>query len=118
MTDSPHLTAMQANAAHHLSANSPGGDLRCCRHAWPYTSASRLKSPTSVTLKRALSADPSAYAARVRDLELNNERLVLITALAPHLRPALSLLRIKNNNLDNPFAEFGGIHSSAVSAHA
>ena len=63
----------------------------------------------------ALSADPSAYAAQVRDLGLGaGERLVLITALAPHLRPAaLDLLRIKNKNLDTPFAEFGGIHASA-----
>lgn len=57
-----------------------------------------------------LSADPSEYAAIVREHAMGfNERVVLMLALAPHVRPqALDLLFVRNRNLDRGFTEFGG----------
>jgi hypothetical protein len=50
------------------------------------------------------------YALLVHELELGTEqRLVLMLALVPHLRPqALDLLFVRNKNLDRGFTEFGG----------
>ncbi|WP_457333540.1 ATP-binding protein [Rhizobacter sp. P5_C2] len=57
-----------------------------------------------------LSGDPSPYAALQRECGLGlEERLVLLLALAPALRPeALDLLLARNPNLDRGFCEFGG----------
>ncbi len=58
----------------------------------------------------ALGSDDSAYARLVRDNQLGfAERLVLLLALIPHLRPQLlDDFFIRNNALDRPFTEFGG----------
>ncbi|MBK6788762.1 MAG: ATP-binding protein [Betaproteobacteria bacterium] len=50
------------------------------------------------------------YASLVNELALGTEeRLVLMLALVPHLRPqALDLLFVRNKNLDRGFTEFGG----------
>ena len=57
-----------------------------------------------------LSADTSEYAALLRDSALSNdERLVFLLALAPHVRPqVLDLLFVRNKNLERGFTEFGG----------
>jgi hypothetical protein len=57
-----------------------------------------------------LSADDSEYAQLVRRGVLGtNERLVLLLALIPHVRPEmLDLLFVRNTNLDRGFTEFGG----------
>ncbi len=57
-----------------------------------------------------LSGDASPYAGLVRDCGLGlEERLVLLLALAPHLRPALlDLLFVRNPNVERGFSEFGG----------
>ncbi len=57
-----------------------------------------------------LAADDSEYARLVRRGALNTaERLVLLLALIPHVRPeALDLLYVRNTNLDRGFTEFGG----------
>jgi hypothetical protein len=61
-----------------------------------------------------LSADGSAhesdYAQLLREHALGApERLVLLLALAPHLRPELlDTLFVRNKNLDRGFTEFGG----------
>ncbi len=57
-----------------------------------------------------LSDDRSPYAALLRECGLGlEERLVLLLALAPSLRPAaLDLLLARNPNLDRGFCEFGG----------
>ena len=62
-----------------------------------------------------LAADLSAYAALVRECGLGlDERLVLLLALAPCLRPqALDLLLVRNPNLDRGFCEFGGRKAAA-----
>lgn len=116
MTDSPnpHPTAAQANAATLEREFAWLDAVLQARLALHFGQPSEVNDIRDIEAP-ALSADPSAYAAQVRDLGLSaGERLVLITALAPHLRPAaLDLLRIKNSNLDTPFAEFGGIQSSA-----
>ncbi len=54
--------------------------------------------------------DQSEYAQLVRQYEMSfNERLVLILALLPHVRPQLlDLLFIRNKNLDRGYTEFGG----------
>ncbi len=52
----------------------------------------------------------SAYARTVADLRLDaTERLVLVLALAPHLRPELlDVLFVQNKGLGRDFSEFGG----------
>ena len=52
----------------------------------------------------------SAYAEALADWQLSTgERLVLVLALAPHLRPqVLDPFLIRNANLEQPFTEFGG----------
>jgi len=57
-----------------------------------------------------LADDASPYAGLVRSCRLQlDERLVLLLALAPHLRPQLlDLLFVRNSNVDRGFSEFGG----------
>ncbi|VVS95115.1 ATP-binding protein [Desulfoluna spongiiphila] len=58
-----------------------------------------------------LSGDPSPFAEVVCGLELDaRERLVLVLALAPHIRPqVLDTFFIQNKNIDRGFTEFGGV---------
>ncbi len=53
----------------------------------------------------------STYAGLVKKHEMSSEeRLVLILALIPHVKPSLlDLLNMKNELYDIPFTEFGGI---------
>ncbi|MDD2305370.1 MAG: ATP-binding protein [Prolixibacteraceae bacterium] len=53
----------------------------------------------------------SPYAKLIKDHSMNlAERLVLILALIPHVKPSmLDLLHMKNTLYDIPFTEFGGI---------
>lgn len=57
-----------------------------------------------------LHGDTSGYASLVRTLEGGfDERLVLILALVPHIRPqALDTLFVRNKNLERGCTEFGG----------
>ena len=57
-----------------------------------------------------LASDESEYARVVRHNEFGfAERLVLVLALIPHVRPqALDPLFVRNKNFDRGFAEFGG----------
>ena len=57
-----------------------------------------------------LTEDHSEYAALVQECNLStDERLVLILALIPHIRPQeLDTLFTPNKNLDRGFTEFGG----------
>ncbi len=57
-----------------------------------------------------LKDDTSAYANLIKNHSLKfDERVVLILALLPHLRPqVLDLLFIRNKNLDRGYTEFGG----------
>ena len=57
-----------------------------------------------------LQGDDSGYAQLVTQHAMDfNERLVLVLALIPHVRPQmLDLLFIRNKNLDRGYAEFGG----------
>lgn len=56
-------------------------------------------------------AGDSPYATAVRALELEPaERLVLVLAYLPHVKPhALDPFLIRNQALDRPFTEFGGV---------
>jgi AAA+ superfamily predicted ATPase len=58
-----------------------------------------------------LSGDNSAYAALIAQFQMNfQERVILLLALIPHIKPAfLDMLQIKNQHYDLPFTEFGGI---------
>jgi hypothetical protein len=58
----------------------------------------------------ALEGDSSEYAQLVRECGFGfRERLLLVLALVPHLRPqALDMLFLRNRNLDRGFTEFGG----------
>lgn len=61
-----------------------------------------------------LSQSPSAYGRLIRQFELlPEERLVLILALIPHVRPQLlDVLWSKNEAIDRGFTEFGGIQGN------
>lgn len=58
-----------------------------------------------------LTKDDSPYANLVRELQLSfDERIVLILAIIPHIKPNyLDVFLIKNQNLNCDFSEFGGI---------
>jgi hypothetical protein len=58
----------------------------------------------------ALGADPSPYAALVREQGFGfDERLALALALVPHVKPQLlDPLFVRNKNFDRGFTEFGG----------
>lgn len=58
-----------------------------------------------------LSGDPSLFAGAVRELGLDaRERLVLVLALAPHIRPqVLDTFFVQNKNFARGFTEFGGV---------
>ena len=58
----------------------------------------------------ALDTDDSEYARVVRECGFGvEERIVLILALIPHIRPqALDTFFIRNTNLDRGYTEFGG----------
>jgi hypothetical protein len=55
--------------------------------------------------------EQSTYARVLEEWGLNAyERLIVLLALAPHVRPqVLDPFLIRNTNLDLPFAEFGGV---------
>ncbi len=57
-----------------------------------------------------LENDQSEYARLVKQYQMTfNERIVLILAMIPHIRPnVLDLLFSRNQNLDRGYAEFGG----------
>ena len=57
-----------------------------------------------------LEADASLYAGVIRQFSMSDaERLVLLLALIPHLRPQLlDTFFIDNQNFKRPFTEFGG----------
>lgn len=59
-----------------------------------------------------LEADDSEYARLVKQHRMTfDERMVLVLAMIPHVRPQLlDLLFIRNKNLDRGYAEFGGWH--------
>lgn len=58
-----------------------------------------------------LSADPSTYAQLIRHYSATPaERLVMLLALAPHLKPhLLDLFFLKNKLYDRGYSEFGGV---------
>ena len=57
-----------------------------------------------------LSQDESEYARLVKQHPMSfDERLILVLAMIPHVRPQLlDLLFIRNKNIDRGYAEFGG----------
>jgi hypothetical protein len=74
-----------------------------------YFNTGNAKSPVIETPD--LHKDHSAYAELVKAYKMNDtERLLLILALAPHVRPQLlDTFFIKNTNYDRGFTEFGGV---------
>lgn len=58
-----------------------------------------------------LSSSTSPYASLVQSFDMGlEERLILLLALMPHIKPhLLDILQIKNQNYDSPFTEFGGV---------
>lgn len=62
-----------------------------------------------------LHASASHYAQFIRHYELSlTERVVLLLALIPHLRPELlDVLWVKNQATERGFTEFGGLHAAA-----
>jgi len=72
------------------------------------------KSPFALAPAPNLQEDSSAYAATVRELDMTaDERIVLMLALMPHVRPqALDIFLTINERLGKPFTEFGGRESA------
>lgn len=68
--------------------------------------------PPAPALPAATDALTDPYTTLCHEAALSEaERLILILALAPWLRPqALDLLFLRNANLDRPFTEFGAAH--------
>ncbi len=58
-----------------------------------------------------LSDSPAEYAQLVKRFKMGlEERLIVLLALLPHIRPhMLDILHIKNQTYDTPFTEFGGV---------
>ena len=71
--------------------------------------------PASAPSAPDLSTSPSAYASFLRRHAASTaERVALLLALAPHLRPALlDVFFTRNATFDKPFTEFGGLHGVA-----
>lgn len=67
-------------------------------------------SGTQIPPAPTLDNDSSEYSKLVVGFQMNDEqRLVLLLALLPHLKPdALDPFLIPNASLDRPFTEFGG----------
>lgn len=65
----------------------------------------------------AITDDTSLYARAVLHYQMNvHERLVLLLALAPHIKPQLlDSFFIKNATFDRGFSEFGGLRGNAHS---
>jgi len=61
-----------------------------------------------------LSSSSSCYARFLQHYDLTHaERLVLLLALAPHIRPQLlDVLWSRNQTIDRGFTEFGGMHGA------
>ena len=70
----------------------------------PYTDISEVPSPD-------LSEDSSLYSKVVKYYRMDlSERITLLLALAPHLRPhLLDIFFVRNADYDRGFTEFGGI---------
>jgi AAA+ superfamily predicted ATPase len=62
----------------------------------------------------SLNGDSSLYAMIIKENELSfEERLLLILALLPYIKPqALDVFLIKNQNLNREFSEFGGVRDN------
>src|SRR5438128_12057814 len=69
----------------------------------PYTDITDIEPP-------ALDQDGSLYAGIVKYYNLSfDERVILLTALAPHLQPhLLDVFFVKNGDYDRGFTEVGG----------
>lgn len=63
----------------------------------------------------ALHNDESEYARLVKECRMGfDERVMLILALVPHIRPhALDTFFVNNKNFDRAFTEFGGVKGKA-----
>ncbi|HAW20478.1 MAG TPA: AAA family ATPase, partial [Flavobacteriales bacterium] len=78
-----------------------------------YRFAEYFKHPEQTPFPEApnLEDDQSYYAAAIRNLNITDtSRLLILIALAPHLRPAIfDMFFTKNEQFDRVFAEFGGL---------
>ena len=82
-------------------------DARMKIHFGQESSISEITELAPPNLKKS----SSHYAALIQKHQMSfSERICLILALTPHLRPALlDIFQTKNVQLDRPFTEFGGI---------
>ena len=71
--------------------------------------------PTAAPEPPDLSQSPSPYATLLRELECDfAERVALVLALAPHLRPQiLDVFFTRNQTFDRRFSEFGGVRKDS-----
>lgn len=74
------------------------------QHEGDYSSVYDTEAPS-------IEGDDSQYATLIRENHLGfEERLVLILAILPYIKPqSLDVFLIKNQNLNSEFSEFGGI---------
>lgn len=99
----------------HANAVTLAAELEWFERVLETRIATHFEQPAAVDDIRALTppdlvGDPSEYAAVVREYSMGfDERLLLMLALVPHVRPQLlDLLFVRNRNLDRGFTEFGG----------
>ncbi|MEM9139283.1 MAG: ATP-binding protein [Pseudomonadota bacterium] len=96
------LNATSDSLARELDWLSAVIDTSFAHHFHPETNTGERPAPPD------LDNDPSLYARRLRDAGLSGpERLILILAMAPLLRPeALDPFLVRNPNTDRLFSEF------------
>lgn len=99
--------------AFNSSIETLNGELAWLNNVISFRFSEYFKQPEQISFPEApdLQNDESYYATAIRQLEITDtSRLLILIALAPHLRPAIfDMFFTKNEQFDRVFAEFGGL---------
>ena len=99
--------------AFNSSIETLNGELAWLNNVISFRFSEYFKHPEQIPFPEApdLQNDESYYATAIRQLEITDtSRLLILIALAPHLRPAIfDMFFTKNEQFDRVFAEFGGL---------
>ncbi len=99
--------------AFNSSIETLNGELAWLKNVISFRFSEYFKHPEQIPFPEApdLQNDESYYATAIRQLEITDtSRLLILIALAPHLRPAIfDMFFTKNEQFDRVFAEFGGL---------
>ncbi|MDA9819923.1 ATP-binding protein [Salibacteraceae bacterium] len=98
---------------HQPSLNTLNRELEWLNQMITYRFSDYFQQTNEVLYPQApdLSMDSSYYAHSIRELQIGDSgRLLILIALAPHLRPAVfDIFFTKNATIDRVYAEFGGL---------